>query len=604
MAKLSKFKSESLDIERIAVDAVSEYFTWTTRLRIEPSVNDKTPFTDGHIDLYGSRIAKEDYVGRARIQIKGKLHRKQFKNEESFSITLLDARGLQKLRGVFFFLVMINPKTRERAVYGRVLTPLFLKNLIDSFGDQHKRAIHFPRLPSSEDSLISAVQFALKAQEETAPVALNPKLLDLGVTLTLYSPTEIDFARPVTLDRDGPDVQDFSIFVRTAEGLTGSLGGSFSLVPPNYMDHPLPFSLSAGHTHFEKPTGRKLDEHTLHISPSPSISVNLTLREGIMSGAVSLREAGTFAEYMDAATFLLAADEHQSFRIGSRDVPFRIDSSDALDDLRGRLEELCHFRDLFTTLDVDESAFSILDFDERSIRELNTLHRALVLDEHIPATRADSGRIDVQFCGWAVELMCTYYEEDGSWKVENPFSAHWERIVATSTAATEGQESFHLITPYDWLDAERYPKLLNLSLKNIVHRYEALPDGPKRYEFANATTLKLISAADASPARRNEFLDAASLLNTWLLENEPGSTIHRINGWQISARKGELSEQDREHIFDLMNTETDSAWSSTVVRLSCAILLGDTFAISRWKHRLTLDERLTIEAWPIMRLAE
>lgn len=591
-----------MNIEQIAVNAVSECFDWSDRFHLEATSNDKTQFTDGHLDLYSERAVKAEILGRIQIQIKGVSWTKRFPDEATYSVSLEDARGFLRFHGALFFVVLVHRKTRKRRVYARALNPLKLTSFVNIAGTKKKQVLRFAPIPEGEEDLVRLASFALEAQKETNPVELDPKLLTDGASLTLYSPRPLDLSRPLELDHAKPGTVDFSLFLRTEGGIRAPLNGGLSIIPADYIDHEIPIRFESGDVVFENPIGRKIDDRTLRVSPTSSLTMEFASEKNVLSGKVNVKDGGPFDQYLDAINFFLAACDSGAFRVGERAVPFAINSVDDLESLRVRRAQLVDFRALFAELNIPEHLISTALLDDASRRELDTIHRALVSGERIPAKKPESGRIAAKVCGWRLELMCRYQEEGDSWAVENPFSPSWPYVLATSVQEADGIERIDVVTPYDLIGAEQIHEVLNLSLGDLVGRYEALPDNPSRYTYANLTTLKLITGADQSECRRDEFLTAARDLNSWLLGHDPESEVHRLNGWQISARLGGLDESERKEAYVMMMDGTNSELGDSVVRYVCAVLLGEEHGIELWGGRLTSEQREFLKPWPIMNL--
>lgn len=76
------------------------------------ATNDKTPFTDGYIDLYaGLRQSKADWRGRVSIQVKGRTLRSKKGSSPTHPIARTDLVAYQRDSGVLFFVVGVDPKS-------------------------------------------------------------------------------------------------------------------------------------------------------------------------------------------------------------------------------------------------------------------------------------------------------------------------------------------------------------------------------------------------------------------------------------------------------------------------------------------------------------
>lgn len=594
-----------MNVEQIAVDAVSAQFSRVERLDMEIASKDRTAFTDGHLDLYEDQARKSQFQGRIPLQVKGRVWRKKvFPDAASFPLSITDAKGYLVLRGVLLFVVLVDRKIDRHQVYARMLTPSFLRNFVLQAGDQKTQVVHLSRIPETSDAKIALVSFAIEASRESAPITFDPILFERGLNLTIYSPSPLDFSRPVDLGYADLDTNDHSLLVRTEDGLTGTLDGFLTVYPADYVEHDLPFSVSAGDAIFETPRGRKVDADTLHIVLNESLSIDLSRSGKQLSGKVNLTETGTFSGYLDAIDFFLGACDKRAFTIGNVNAPFSVGEVGNLDGLRAKQRQLRKFREVFEVLGVREESIALVDLDEKSRIQLEAMHRGLVLRQPIPAEEAKSGRIGLSVCGWTVELMCRYDPGEHEWELVDLFSPESRQLLATTATSADGEETNYLITPYDLVDADRMRTLLNLHLGNLVKAYDSIPFSPATETNSTNTVLNLIRCADASPSRRVEFIDAAHELNAWLRGKEPNSAIYQINEWQIRARISGLSPEDEAAVHELMHEGNVPGYSHAVRGYVCSILVKDGSGVSYWFDRLTESEAEMLGDWPIVNLVE
>ena len=95
--------------ERAAIRRFEELIEQSSLLDPEFDKNDKTPFTDGHVDIMNyPQVAKRNFVGRVYVQIKGRKAPKRAAESVSFRFSKTDLVGYRKLGGVLFLLGSLN----------------------------------------------------------------------------------------------------------------------------------------------------------------------------------------------------------------------------------------------------------------------------------------------------------------------------------------------------------------------------------------------------------------------------------------------------------------------------------------------------------------
>lgn len=118
--------------------------------------NDKTPFTDGLINVYNpspsNQHSKKDFQDEIKVQIKGTIL-PRIKNTNKYSVKLVDLRGYQKIGGCIFFVIYIDPANFSKTTYFKPLTPFDLEIIINENKYQKTVSLTFFKLPSNYTSI-------------------------------------------------------------------------------------------------------------------------------------------------------------------------------------------------------------------------------------------------------------------------------------------------------------------------------------------------------------------------------------------------------------------------------------------------------------------
>ena len=102
-------KDCSVDVEVLAVAKIQKMIGRCPHLKAILASNDKTPFTDGHIDIYGGLGQKKsDWLGRVSVQIKGRTRTRKQTEMLTFGISRTDLTGFQKDSGVLYIYVAVD----------------------------------------------------------------------------------------------------------------------------------------------------------------------------------------------------------------------------------------------------------------------------------------------------------------------------------------------------------------------------------------------------------------------------------------------------------------------------------------------------------------
>lgn len=213
-----------MDIEALAVNRVSDLISRCAYLKGYIATNDKTPFTDGHIDLYsGLRQSKADWQGRVSVQVKGRTQRQARGSLPTHQIDRTDLIAYQKDSGVLYFYVAIDPKSPPRRTYYALLSPFVIDSYLRSASHDQKRiSVKLAEFPEDPTSIQQIVALALKTRDQNMSVGFDPLLFERLKSFTVHTASGLDFDAPITL-RLGS--MDYALVLHTADGLSVPLGG-------------------------------------------------------------------------------------------------------------------------------------------------------------------------------------------------------------------------------------------------------------------------------------------------------------------------------------------------------------------------------------------
>src|SRR5699024_2495857 len=163
----------------------------------------------------------------------------------------------------------------------------------------------------------------------------------------------------------------------------------------------------------------------------------------------------------------------------------------------------------------------------------------------------------------------------------------------------------HLVTPYDGIVADEYfPYTLNLRLDEMVDYYRHISQYAEMKNLATETVLRLIKGSDQVPERRDEFLDAAMVLNDWVGEGNEDirQAPFLVNKLQIVVRRRALTSEERVLLRNLKHLGDPIEPASGTTAYGCSVLLGDKEEADFLLKRLEPQMQTRIREWPIWTL--
>lgn len=593
----------TVDVEALAVAKIQAMIARCPHLKPFIASNDKTPFTDGHIDVYsGLGQKKADWLGRVSVQVKGRSHSGKQSAQISFSISRIDLLGFQRDSGVLYFYVAVDKRGRCTPYYA-LLSPFTIEHFLNSApATQGSISVLFKRFPNQPVEIERIVALALKTRDQRTSLGFDSDVFQRMKSLTVHSAIDLNLSAPLRL---APDELDYALELTTEGGLTLPLSGELHIYPQTYMEQSTDIAIGAGGITYERVSTRRIDAETVEVRLGPAVT--LTMRENGTQRIwnVSYTAPGNFVERLKATRFLIGLIEKQGVEINGAAIPLGGATGDVagyLDELHGHLSTLGELEELFEHLGVESAVVDLDEIGGDAFNWLKALHRAFVGGEELRNESGDTARGLVHLGRWAVMLMTVRGSEPDTWRYIDPFDPAAPHMFRWSAEDDDGANAFP-VTAYDIVEQEHLPTILNLRLDRILDAYEPIADSDRTMGLANQRVLALVLAADSTEERKEEFLRAAGALNEWIIEHEGETPVHLINRWQIIHRATGLAPEHLNAIRALKRqARRRSAAMAEEIDLSCAILLGDAEEVDYLLGELAEDKLATIRTWPIWNL--
>lgn len=592
-----------MSVEQMAVNMISDLIMKSPRLVPYISTNDKTPFTDGYIDLHSqsSKPKNETFLGRVSVQVKGRSLPKSGKAPKKFRISRIDLEGFLRDFGVLYFIVWIDQKKDRRIPFYALLNPFKIEHLLASGApEQANFNVRFSPFPNKPESVEALVALAYRTRDERPGTVVDPQILDAVRSVTIHSDQEFDFDHPVLLTY--ADL-DFSVELESEGGMKLPINGEFRITPSTYINFPTKLTIKSGDFIFRNPLCRRLSDAVVELTLSNGLKVCMPTKRTDETTPITFSPRRGLEEWYKDVGFYLACVATGKISVDDRVFEFKANPVDEHAELSTNFEYVSRFRDLFSAVGADSELVSIDDISEKRARQLEGLYPALVKGLELEHLSPELGRLRQPVGRWSLELICTRGTETGKAKYLDLFSATNGKQLVSVQEQNGDVDKVVRITPYDLLDEEWLPRTLNLHLENLVSAYKEVAEYPGTYQRANALLLKLIIGTVEVPQREDEFLDAAFALNEWLIAEEGSLPRHLINRWQILARKRPLTPEERTEIRTVKQAaHHSSSETPLLLEAACLILLGELEGLNFCLAQMSQDDNDMIQTWPIWTL--
>ncbi len=594
-----------MDVETLAVAEIARLVARCPRLKPVISTNDKTVFTDGHIEVYqGLGQTKADWRGRVSVQVKGRTApRGKGKGNgkgPKHPISRDDLRAYQRDSGVLFFYVAVDGKTGKTTPYYRLLSPFAIESILREVPKGKAQAsVQMNALPTDVNDFERLVALALMTRAQNPSIGFDPVLFEKAESFTLHAATAINFDEPQVL---APGVTDFALVLNTSDGMSIPLDGRFRITPSDYQEQTLQVTTTSGEFKYETAVSKRVSEADVEVRISEGLVLSFHREDGVISAGVHLTLERTLSGRLKTLGFFTSVLDTKVLNVDGNALPIEITQNGDDDWLRRHLEHLRWLAELLEYLGVDTALIEPDQIDEHQHRQLKVLHHAFIKGEEVTVQSANVSRVLQSVGQWHLMFLLTPGSAPGKWVCVDPFSSERRQQFLWSAGEEDEQETMP-VTAYDVVEDEHLGTVVNSRLSNIVGAYEAISDFETTLTVANHRVLALIRAADGCEQRRDELLGAAAVLNDWLLAEDVEVTHHQINSWQISARRSGLTPQQRSKIRELKRDVARRATDNALqAEIACAILLEDIEEVEDLLPQLNGDQLGLMKTWPIWKL--
>ncbi|MEI3848628.1 MULTISPECIES: hypothetical protein [unclassified Microbacterium] len=593
-----------MDIEGLAVSRVTVVIGRCPRLHPTVTSNDKTPFTDGHIDLYHKpKKTKVNWAGRVDVQVKGRSLAPKRRPPETFPISRTDLLAYQQNSGVLYFVVWVNSKTgKAAATMYALLSPFAIAQLFrDTSDDQATISVPVRKFPNDPNEIHRLIEVALKTRQQNVSTGFDPALFERVESITVFPAVDLDLTEPVTLK---PVQNDFALVLNTVDGMSVPFDGMLELVPPEYLPRRVAMSVGSGDVRYDSVVTQRLDatSYSVELSEGLRFVVHGTGPDGTTNVNVTLES--TLRGRLKSLQFFAALLDTRAIEFDGRRMPFEVKRGDDTTDMRAHLRTLEQLVELLERLGVDIDLIDPNDIDDAQAKQLHFLYRAFVQGEEIVDTSSEIARATQRVGAWDLMFLVTPGADDRHWRLVDPFAPETGHQFRWSADEESGGRTIP-ITAYDTVEPEYLTTVLNMRLDRIVNAYEEIADFETTRPLANQRVLELTRAADSSPVRSLDLLRGAEALNEWLIAQEGETPTNLLNRWQILARQGPLAADVVRDIRRLKRQITvNNGGTVDTLEVACAILIGDADEVADLLAQLPENDVTTMKDWPIWKLAE
>ncbi|MEE3414777.1 MAG: hypothetical protein VZR53_05340 [Prevotella sp.] len=593
----------STQIENAGVDAVSDYFNFTDTL--DPSIpkKDKEPVWDGKLFLYkngSDKQSKTDLIGFIPVQVKGRQF-KDFSNSKiKYLVSANDVKLYQNNGGVAFFVVYVNVDTSEKKIYYSLLAPIELRKIAKIAGNKKEISIEFKELPDRgkvvELEFLDFYNDCLKQHSFS-----NQKPIYFQDVENEIASLNIQFTSPTNNQLEA--LQQFTsrshfcyVTLKNDPSETPHpLGeGRFNFKAQRSADVPVTIN---GVKYYDKIDCEIIDGKAyividnclrLPFSKSPN-------EIGKVEKTKVNVEFKSLSQRIRNFEFILALKDKPIINIS--DTQFKIEGINVSYEIERILDADRNLKTVLDILNVSED-LRIDNLSDREIKNINTLIDHYINGKCIKTDdEVDHQLVRIELGNLTLLFLAEKVNEPNFYKFH---SIHDLNNFVFSTRNDLDQHI--LMPPFVAFNTETFRDVCNITYEDFMGQCEQMKSNDNRYYQAiNWSILRMLNAYDQQETKKQVLIDVAKELNQWLIDNDPdkkSSLIHLINRLQITKRIQELSQQEKDLLYDYI----DAPYPNDELRFACYTLLDDKQSASRYLSKFTEEKREFYKTLPIYNL--
>lgn len=585
-------------IEGFAISYLSDEIRLTERLAPYISENDKEPSWDGNIYIYSkpSNFLKENIIGKVSVQIKGKQEKnKNFQKKKiSYSVEVTDLKNYLKVGGVIFFVVLIDKDNpRNRKIYYTDLTPVKLQVELEKAKNQITKSIKFKEFPLDNQRKVSVFLNCFENIKKQTSFSDIPLL-----TIEELSKNNIEeIVIPVIpVNKEIPQ-----------ETLLHSDIYLYAKIKNSPILHPVKMLIDELETHEKQKVivsidgkeyynsikiVRKKEKLELFIGESFSI-----ITKGNKIAKLNYKNSDKIRILAKDLEFMLHQIEKGYFLFNGKKIELdykKIDFSNFnIEEQKRNLKKIKDIVKLLDILNYSED-LKLSEITQKDWIQLEYLIKAFIYNELIEGLKEPAISVKIFNIVKLKFIICIKKEDNGKYRLLDFFKEDFFVEIKTEN------EKFFQISQYLLLKKEDLYLANNIKYNVLLSSFKKVKRYKKTIDLINNFLLNLILAYDKT--KKEDIILTAEEFSKWIFseftEEELSYSIKILNNFQIVKRLRNLTEQEEEKIYEILEDEN----INNEIRFGSYVLLGQKAAAKRYFEKLEEERKKEFINYPIYNL--
>lgn len=570
-----------MDIEEIAVQRVKREILKYDCLKDYINSNDKTPMWDGEIYIYKENSkykANEDFRGKISVQVKGHKVNKIKSGNSKYSIDVEYLSAYQKdKKGVLLFVVEMTDSENTQIYYANLL-PVDLKEILERVKENQK-----------------TVSIDIRQIKEKSPSSMKMICLNFlrnsneQMNIEIKNIDEIEKANKIEFTVVGEEkyIEDYlfnnDIYSYAFDEVTNKKYALPKLKEiQKYQTNKVDVKIKDKLYYNQITIVKNREEEYILYGNSTKIYLD--------RNKINFKLKGNLYERINDAQFIIDVLKNREIIVKNKKIFLPINIGEIqkekyIESLTQDLNYLNKMKNLFERFNVRFEK----DLDTLDEKSLTNLRRFAKLNDGILIDGLkESGIHFIEIAGYCIAFFVLV---DSNKKVEvyNYFNDLSEKMRVFYLDKDKNQIS---ISPYINLTTENLISFSNINIDVMKKSFDSPEYSEETCLRYNLWLLELIKAYDES--REHKWLEFAEYLIDKILEFS-NSPSYRINKLQIIKRIRNLSQEEKDELYEIKENEKDN-----MIQCGIAILLENSSDFERYFNKLENKEEF--EKYPIYNL--
>ncbi|MBR6523547.1 MAG: hypothetical protein IKT39_02935 [Clostridia bacterium] len=585
-------------IETLSISAVKNSIVMCEYLSQFIAENDKEPSWDGAVYVYGNKNkTKENLKGRMPVQVKGTACDDFSKDDVSYSMSTVDLRNYLYDGGCILFVVYVGNMGLTNKIYYAELTPIKLRQLLASAGEQSSKVVRLKAFPSDNNKKATIFLNCLQNCQKQAS-------FKEGKLLSLEELEKQGLLESVVITFSGVGVDDPQMALSDNEVYL------YAKVKGSSIPQPIDAILEKMHTRQTISADITIDgklfytEYDIIKSADKVIlrygeSFTIRFSSPDQPSEIKYKNSDKIRVLAKDLDFMLSYLDKGTYQIDGVSQSFDREGADLTNfDIEKAKEQLSLAKNVVKLLDLlnCQDDINVNDMEAEDWRNLYRLITAFIDKQPVSGLKNDLPPvccIKIGNLSFALYIKKCKGMDEGKYELFDFFKNEFDVVLENKKGEKLPISQFYFLHANDFLTLNNIDfDVLLPSFQKVKHHYDT-------YNRATLFLLELLLAYDkANGKRREKIIEVCNKFSEWICQSpndEFDYEIKTLNRLQVIKRQRKFTLDEIGVLYGLVENSSTREDS----RVGAYLLLDQQQAAEIHFAKLPEEEQNNFRGYPI-----